>query len=84
MTIIYVIPTGAVPFHTACALTEHGRWLAGAVSRESQTVVLERCHAMALRKAKDLVSGETTVVIETDLDSPGVAKALREAFSRLP
>lgn len=69
-------------FHTACAVTEHGRMIAGSLSQDEQ-VALERTKAMAIAKATEMVSGETTVEV-VNQDDERLTKALDEFFKRMP
>lgn len=91
MTRIYVFPAGdnsmLFPeygrlWHCSCAITEHGRMLAGSVSQDEQ-VSLERTKAMAIAKAREMVSGETSVEI-VNPDDERLAKALKQFFDRMP
>lgn len=66
------------------ALTDQGRWLAGAVSRESAETVTARVAAMALAKSKVLLSDPEVTVVETTRDNPLVLEALEKAFERMP
>ena len=71
--------------HTACALTEKGKWIAGAVSQESDTA-LERVAEMARRKAPDMLSGPSEcVVVHEEFDLvPEVMRALELALVNMP
>jgi hypothetical protein len=65
------------------ALSKDGKWLAGAVSRESRETVLERCAKMAEQKARTMISG-ASVVITTRWDDPRVQLAEDLAFAKMP
>jgi len=88
---IFVFLTGipiqeAVPslnFYTACAITEQGKWLAGAVSRKDSTTALERCYKMAEMKAIYMLSKPSTIEFVKTSDER-LQKALDEAFKTMP
>lgn len=92
MTRIFCFPSGenmfnvdlfeGMHFHTACAITENGRWIAGAVSQSEETAV-ERVMEMAKAKAPTMLSGEWKVERPL-LGDPDLNHALREAFRRMP
>ena len=91
MTRIYVFPAGdnsmLFPefgrlFHLSCAVTEHGRMIAGSLSQDEQTS-LERTKRMAIVKAPDMITGQTTVEI-VNPDDERLHKALDEFFKRMP
>jgi hypothetical protein len=89
MVNVYVFITGEAEvagkhLFTARALTEMGRWLAGAVSQTKETA-LERCKEMTERKIAQggLLSG-TPVVQIVEAEAPCIERALYQAFSRLP
>jgi hypothetical protein len=65
------------------ALTERGKWIAGAVSARDLGTVLGRAAEMAREKAAKLVGGESRIVITSSSDER-VAAAEAEAFRRLP
>jgi hypothetical protein len=88
MVKIYVFITGEADvfnhhLYTASALTEAGRWLAGAVSGESKETALERCRMMTERKAPEMLSSKFEVLV-VDAAAPCVERALFQALSRLP
>jgi len=91
MTRIFVFPAGdntmMFPefgriWHVACAVTEHGRMLAGSMSQDEQEA-LERTKRMAIAKAAEMVSGDTTVEV-VNPDDERLHKALDEFFKRMP
>ncbi len=74
------------PFGTlwsAWAITETGKWIAGAISQKGARVALERCIRMATEKAKTMLSApaETVPAVLTDDE---VLKAMRLAFAKMP
>lgn len=70
-------------YYTACALTEKGKWIAGAVSQDPDTAVT-RVMAMAERKASTMLSGSTTIVRIDDTTDPRLTEALDLAFASMP
>lgn len=90
MTTVFIFITGhsllpgpeGESLYTACALTDAGKWLAGAVSRQEK-VALTRCRDMAVRKAPSMLSGNIDVVI-SDIRNRKVLRALDLAFANMP
>jgi len=71
----------------SCAITEHGKWLAGAVSRKHDAAV-ERVANMAAAKVKapGLISDETEIVKCFVFEEQGdaIRSAMRIAFKNMP
>lgn len=73
---------GGWHFYTAQAITDQGRWIAGANSTD-RAMALERVVTMAKRKGPEMLSGQFTVTVVEPNDER-LYKALNEAFRRQP
>lgn len=71
--------------YTACALTDQGKWIAGAVSLYAD-VAVTRVEEMAIKKAPAMLSDsfETVKHALADMSSGALADALRKALERMP
>lgn len=89
MTRIYVFVAGiSIPVRgrtlwTSCALTDQGRWLAGAVSALGKDAANERCQNMTNYKAPSMLTGAFETIV-TELTDKRVQDALNEALKRMP
>lgn len=94
MTKVYCFVTGHEDFlgigdvFTACAITDKGKWLAGAVSKDPKTAVV-RVGDMAIMKLDNgIISGPFEMVLEyyneDEYASEEVRTAMKLAFERMP
>lgn len=94
MTKIYIFETGSTrvgphTLFTSVALTDKGKWVAGAVSQSSQ-IALTRCREMVEdpKRARDRVSGPIQTIIvggwADEYLTMQVVKALSKALESMP
>jgi hypothetical protein len=66
------------------AITDGGKWIAGAVSRASERAAVERVYAMAMAKAKGMISGDCAFERLYGAAANQVRDAALLAFQNMP
>ena len=69
------------PVWVSLAISEHGKWIAGSVSRKCEMTAIKRCMDMAEKKAVEMISGEVEVHA-VDLEDVRLKVAEEKAFTR--